>query len=335
MYNINDDERGKAMKALVYDNYGNYDQLYVKNIDKPIPKENEVLIKVHATSINKSDVFFLTGKPRVVTIDQGLRKPKKPVLGADVAGEIVAVGSGVTKFSVGDVVIADMSDDGRGGLAEYAVVPEKLLVKKPENITMNDAATYPMAGVVALQGIKKAGLKKGEKVLVYGGTGSVGLFAFQIAKAIGAIVTVVCSTKHMATVQALGADAVIDYSKETLEGIENDYDVILGVNGYQTIKTYKRCLKEGGRYVCLGGAWKQLIDSFLIAPFASDKHKKLFNMGVAKQNIEDMNFVSQLIAEGKVKPVIDKVFKLDEGADAFKMAMEGRPTGKVVIEVLQ
>lgn len=323
------------MKAMIYENYGDYNQLHMADIEKPEPKEHEVLIKVHATSINMSDVFYLTGKPAMIKLDQGLSKPKKQVLCADIAGVVEAVGSNVSSFKPGDEVICDMSDDGRGGLAEYVTCDVKLVSKKPTGITMAEAATYPMAGVVAYQALQHVSIKKSDKVLIYGATGSVGIFAVQLAVAMSNDVTAVCSTKHVETIKSFGVSSVIDYTKEGIENLVDTFDLIVSVNGYQSLDTYKKCLRDGGRYVCIGGKWKQLIESLVLAPFKSNKNKRLFNMGSAKQNVAQMNVVSDMISKGLVKPYVDKTFKLEESAKAFKYAMEGHPTGKVIIEVVQ
>ena len=324
------------MKAVIYSKYGSYDQLKLVDIEKPSPKEDEVRIKVAATSLNISDVLSLQGKPYLVRFFQGLFKPKFPILGGDVAGTVEAIGAKISGFKIGDKVFGDLSDAGRGAMAEYVCVKEHLIAIAPTTVGLVEAAAAPLACFTALQAIRDYGkLKEGEEILINGASGSVGNFAIQISKSYGANVTAVCSTKHIERAKELGADLVIDYKKMSFVNDDKTYDVILGVNGYQRLSEYRDCLKDHGRYVMIGGTGKQLFEGMALAGFASKGSKKLMPMGMAKQSNKDLLYIKSLYEEGKLKSPIDKKFPLTQSKEAFKYEMEGHPSGKVIIEVLK
>ncbi|MCG8571989.1 MAG: NAD(P)-dependent alcohol dehydrogenase [Spirochaetes bacterium] len=319
------------MKAMIYERYGSPEVLQLKEIDQPKPKENEVLIKVHAVSLNFSDNAMLTGVPFLIRLFNGFKKPKNPILGADIAGTVEAVGSQVKKFQPGDEVIADKGDNGRGGFAEYVCANVDLVVKKPANVSFEEASTLPMAGLTALQGMKKW-IKSGQKVLINGASGGVGSFAVQIAKSFGTEVTAVCRSEKLEIVRSIGADYTIDYTKEDFTKNGQQYDLIIGANGYHPLKDYKNSLASNGVYVCTGGAGAQISESMLLGPFYSmGSNKKLLNMGVAKSNKADLNFLTELLKEEKIKPIIDKCYPLKELPQAFDHYVNGHIKGKVVI----
>jgi NADPH:quinone reductase-like Zn-dependent oxidoreductase len=322
------------MKAIVNATYGSPDVLEYKDIEKPIPKDNEVLIKIHAAGLNAADWHILRAKPFLVRIEFGFRTPKHKILGADIAGVIEAVGKDVTQFKVGDEIFGDLSSNSFGGFAEYvAVVPDKLVLK-PKNLTFQEAAVVPLSAVSALQALRKGKIQEGKKVIIVGASGGVGTFAVQIAKALGAEVTAVCSSKNVELAKSLGADFVIDYSKEDFTKGEKKYDLILGANGNNSIFAYKRALAPKGIYITSGGSNKQLVQGIFLGGILSMfGDRKLTNL-LAKPNKEDLEFVKKLIEEGKVRPVIDRTYKLSEVADGIRYLEEGHAKGKVVVEVV-
>lgn len=238
------------MKAIVCDKYGSPDVLELKEVKKPFPTENQVLVKVHSASLNFGNLVLLKGKPFLARFAFGLTKPKYSIPGGDIAGTIEAVGEKVKLFKVGDQVFGDLSGCGWGGFSQYVTVPENALVLKPVNISFEEAAATPMAGVTALQGLRDKGkIKNGDKVLIYGASGGVGTFAVQIAKSFGAEVTGVCSTRNVDILRSIGADHIIDYTKEDFNQHQERYDLVLGVNGSNSISAYKRVLKQNGQFV--------------------------------------------------------------------------------------
>ena len=258
------------MQAMVYTHYGSPDVLQFADVEKPTPKDHEVLIKVHASSANAADVHYLRGTPLVFRLACGLLKPKNTLLGADVAGRIEAVGSNVTLFQPGDEVFGDMSSCGRGAFAEYICASEDALALKPPNVSFEQAAATPVAAVTALQGLRTKGqIQPGQKVLINGASGGVGTFAVQIAKAFGTEVTAVCSTRNVDMVRALGADHVIDYTQEDFTTNGQQYDLILAANGNQSIAAYERALTPQGTYVMSGGAGAQMVQAMLLGPVIS------------------------------------------------------------------
>lgn len=323
------------MKAIVCDKYGSPDVLVLKEkIEKPFPTENQVLVRVHAASLNFGNVVLLKGKPFLARLAFGLTRPKYSIPGGDIAGTIEAVGKGVKRFRVGDEVFGDLSGCGWGGFAEYVAVPEHAIALKPTNISLEEAAATPMAGVTALQGLRDKGkIKSGQKVLIYGASGGVGTFAVQIAKSIGAEVTGVCSTRNLEILRLIGADHIIDYTKDDFTQNEECYDLILGVNGSNSISAYKRVLKPNGNFVHVGGSESQLFQTLVLGPFVSMTGNKKISSLLQRANQKDLNYVKELLETGKVKPIIDKRYKLNEITEAFKYFQEGHAQGKVVITI--
>jgi len=323
------------MKAIVYTKYGPPDVLQLKEVEKPTPKDNEVLIKVHAASVNYADWGLLRGKPFLVRLMEfGPLKPKNQILGADLAGRVEAVGRNVKQFQPGDEVFGDISGCGWGAFAEYVSIPENALVLKPANISFEEAAAVPLAAVTALQGLRDKGqIQPGQKVLINGASGGVGTFAVQIAKSFGAEVTAVCSTRNLDMARSIGADQVIDYTQENFTQNRQRYDLILAANGYHSISDYKRALSPEGIYVCTGGSMAQIFQSMLLGPWMSMTGSKKMGNLAAKSNKKDLFFMKELLEAGKVVPVIDRCYPLSEVAEALGYLGEGHARGKVVITI--
>ena len=329
------------MKAAIYTRYGPPDALQISDIEKPVPKDGEVLIQVRAASVNPYDWHFLRGTPYPLRILAGLRKPKNQRLGADVAGVVEAVGKNVMQFRPGDEVFGA----GRGSFAEYVCASEEKLALKPASVTFEQAASVPIAGLTALQGLRRGGLTgKGEarstqKVLINGAAGGVGTFAVQIAKSFGAEVTGVCSTGKVETVRSLGADHVIDYTKENLTKSGQRYDMIFECAASQSLFALQRVLSPRGNYIMVGvadarGRWMmgmvaRLFGAVALSWFSS---KKLVMVG-ARVTKEDLTRLGDLMRTGKVTPVIDKSYGLHELPEAIRYVETGHARGKSVIAV--
>ncbi len=326
------------MKAIVYPKYGSPDVLQFTEVEKPVPKDNEILVKIQAASVNALDRHSLRGKPFLVRISgNGLRAPKDPRLGADIAGRVEAVGSKVTQFRVGDEVFGVCTG---GGFAEYACAREDAVVLKPATIPFDEAASAPVAALTALQGLRDQGqLQPGQQVLIHGAGGGVGTFAVQIAKALGAQVTAVCSTRNLEMVRSLGADQVIDYTKVDVTRQGQRYDLILAVNGYHSLFAYRRVLRPTGVYVLVGAAKTHLMQAvfqaMLLGPVLSRTGSRKMRFFIAKVNQQDLGVVKELLEAGKVVPVIERRYPLDETAKAIWYLEEEHAQGKVVIMVDQ
>ena len=323
------------MKAIVYTKYGSPDVLQLKDVAKPAPTENEVLVKVHAASVNAADWHLLTADIFLVRLmGMGLFKPKKTILGADIAGRVEAVGRNVKQFQPGDEVFGDISMHGNGSFAEYATAPESALALKPTNLSFEEAAAVPLAATTALQGLRDQGqIQPGQKVLINGASGGVGMFAVQIAKSFGAEVTAVCSTRNLDQARSLGADQVIDYNKEDFTKNGQKYDLILAANGYHSLAAYKRALTSKGIYVMAGGFPAQLFQAMLLGPWMSESGGKKLGGVSAKANQKDLVLLKGLLEAGKVVPVIDKRYSLSEVPAALRYLGAGHARGKIVITV--
>ena len=321
------------MKAIVYTEYGSPDVLRLSEVEKPTPRDGELLVKVQAVGLNAADRLALSGKPLIVRLSMGgLRRPKHTILGADVAGVVEAVGPGVTTFRPGDEVFGDLAEAGFGGLAEYVCAPEGVWALKPGAVSFEEAAAAPMAAVTALQGLRDKGqLRSGQRVLIYGASGGVGTFAVQIAKALGAEVTAVCSPRNVDMAHALGADHVIDYTRDDFAQNGRRYNVVLAVNGYRPIGDYQRALASGGIYVMVGGTMGQIFQALLLGPVLARGGKVA---GVtAKPNRADLATVGEWLEKGTIRPVIDRCYPLGETAEAFRYLEREHARGKVVITV--
>ena len=323
------------MKAIVFHQYGSPDVLSVKSVPKPAPNDNEILVKVQATSANAGDWHLMRGDPFLIRLGAGLRKPKTQILGADIAGRVEAVGSKVTQFRPGDAVFGDLARYSFGAFAEYAVAPADAFVLKPDNLTFAQAAAVPEAAVTALQGLRDHGqIQPGQKVLINGASGGVGHFAVQIAKALGAEVTGVCSTRKMEMVRSIGADHVIDYTQEDFTQNGRQYDLILAIGGNLPISAYRRALSPQGRYVMIGGSsMTQFFQAMLMGPWLSMTGKQKLGLMLVKPNQQDLAFVAELLENGQVAPVIDKAYSFSELPDAIRYLEAGHAQGKVVINV--
>lgn len=323
------------MKAIVQPQYGSPDVLRLTDIEKPVPKDNEVLVKVQAASVNAADWHLLTADIFLARLDRGLFKPRKILLGEDVAGRVEAVGSNVKEFKPGDEVFGDILGSGGGSFAEYVCAPEDALALKPAGLTFEQAAAVPLAAVTALQGLRDKGkLQPGQKVLINGASGGVGTFAVQLAKILGAEVTAVCSTRNLDMVHSLGADHVIDYTKEDFTKSGKQYDLILAVNGYHSIFDYRRALSPNGIYVMAGASRAaQMFQALLLGPWISMFGNKKMVVLSAKSNKPDLIYIKELLEAGKVVPVIDKSFPLSEVPKALRYLSEVHARGKVVIRV--
>jgi NADPH:quinone reductase-like Zn-dependent oxidoreductase len=319
------------MKAIVYEEYGAPSEvLEYKEVEKPSPKENEVLVKIHASSINFGDNALVRGEPFVARLWSGLLKPKYRIPGGDVAGQVEAVGRDVKKFQIGDEVYADIGSFGFGAYAEYVSVTEDALTLKPANISYEEAAAVPQYAVVALQGLRDEGqVQHGQKVLINGASGGIGTFAVQIAKSYGAEVTGVCSTRNLDLVHSIGADHVIDYTKEDFTEGEQRYDMILDIVANRSTSDYTRALNPKGRYIAVAFNASSLFLGSLISRTEGKKVSSLMH----KPNVEDLVYMKELIEAGKVVPVIDGAYPLSEVAEALQYYVEGNPSGKVVITV--
>jgi NADPH:quinone reductase-like Zn-dependent oxidoreductase len=311
--------------------------LQVQEIAKPAPKDNEVLVEVRAVSVNAGDMHLLNGKPLVMRLmGFGFFKPKNPILGSAIAGRVEAVGASVTQFKPGDEVFGDLSDCGWGGFAEYVCASEDALVLKPSKLSFEEAAAVPNAAVTALQGLRnKAQIQPGQKVLIKGASGGVGTFAVQIAKAFGAEVTAVCSTRNVDIMRSIGADHVIDYTQEDFSRNGQQYDLILAANGDVSISDYRRALSLNGTYVMSGGSNKQLMEAMLLGAWISKTGSQKMGNLMATPNHEDLVFMKGLLEAGKVVPVIDRCYPFNEGIEAIRYVVAGHAKGKVVVSVRQ
>ena len=322
------------MKAIVYTKYGSPDLLQLQEVKKPVPHDNEVIIKVYASSVNVEDLDFLRGTAWSVRM-LGLFKPKYKTLGFDVAGKVEAVGKNVNQFQPGDEVMGDLFGFGFGAFAEYVCAPEKAIVHKPDKITFKEAATLPSRAILALQGLRgKRSLQSGQKVLINGAGGGVGPFAVQIAKFLGAEVTAVDHTKKLDMLCSIGADHVIDYTKEDFTKNGQRYDLILDVAGNHSILSYRRSLRPDGLYSIVGGSRSTIFQVFFLGPLVSLFGRKKIGLIAWKPNKkEDLDFIKELVVSKKIVPVIDRCYSLSDVAEALRYFEEGYPQGKVVITV--
>jgi NADPH:quinone reductase-like Zn-dependent oxidoreductase len=320
------------MKAIVRTQYGSPDVLQFAEIATPTPADDEVLIKLFAASVNPLDLFLMKGAPwdRVIP---GRRTPKYKVLGCDIAGRVEAAGKNVQQFKPGDEVFG-VTGFGGNGFAEYVCAIEKKLAEKPANLSFEEAAAVPIAACTALQGLRDKGrIQPGHKVLIEGASGGVGTFAVQIAKAFGAEVTAVCSTRNVEIARSIGADHVLDYTQVNFARSGQRYDLILAANAHHSILDYRRALRPDGIYVAAGGAVLRILQAFLLGPLLSPIGRKKIRFFIANINQKDLVFLKGLLAAGKVVPVIDRRYKLRDAADALRYLAKGHVQGKVVLTV--
>ena len=323
------------MRAIAQEEFGSPDILELKEVDKPSVGDDEVLIRVKAASANPWDWHFMRGMPYISRPQAGWRRPKNMVLGSDVAGEVETVGEHVARFRPGDEVFGFV---GHGAFAEYVSVPEDVLVQKPAGVSFEQAATVPLAAMTALQGLRDSGgLKEGERVLIIGASGGVGTFAVQIAKAMGAHVTGVCSGRNLDLVKSIGADEVIDYTKEDFTNGSERFDLIFQLAGTASPSACRRALTSNGRLVLSSGDSKgriigpvgRVLRATLLSPFVSQSLRTLS----VKRSSEDLRYLGELIEAGKMSPVIDKTYSLSETPDAIRYLETGHARGKLVIAI--
>jgi NADPH:quinone reductase-like Zn-dependent oxidoreductase len=318
------------MKAIVYTEYGSPDVLRLMEVEKPVPKAGEVVVKVRAAAVNALDWHFMRGEPRLFRPMIGLLKPRRSGLGVDVAGEVDAVGPGVRDLKPGDPVYGTC----RGAFAEYAWTRQDRLVPKPANLSFEQAAAVPIAGFTALQALRDAGkIRPGQKVVIDGAGGGVGTYAVQIAKAFGAEVTAVCGPGNLDTMRALGADHVIDYTRQDFTRNGQRYDFILGANAYHSLLDYRRALAPNGIYALTGGGGVPMLQAGLLGPLLSLTGSRKLGMKGAKAKQQDLLVLKEMLEAGKIRPVIDRTYKLAETADAIRYMEQGHVKGKLVIRV--
>lgn len=311
------------MKAIIYDK-NHKDLLKLQEIEKPVPKENEVLIKIHSVSVNAADVR---------SMKMGLI-PKNKIFGSDIAGIVEAIGSNVKNFSIGDEVVVELSAHGFGGFAEYVTVVESALVIKPKSLSFETASAIPMSSGTALQALRNKGdIQPGQKVLICGAGGGVGTFAVQLAKYFQTEVTAVCGKNNVALMEDLNVDHIINYNEKNFAQSNQQYDLILAVNGNYSLSDYKRALTSEGMVVIIGGSLSQLIRAILFGKFVFSGSKKLRVLS-AKSDTTDLQFILDLVAAGRIRPIIDRSYSLEQTGEAVKYVMEGHAKGKVVINVV-
>ena len=324
------------MKAAIRDRYGAPDVVELRDVDVPVPSDGQVLVRVEAASVNRADLDGLGPKPGFARLFMGLRAPRNHRVGLDVAGVVESVGAGVTRFRPGDEVFGDMFVFGQGAFAEYVCAREKAFEPMPTGMTFEEPATLPHSAILALQGLRLRDgrtIKPNDRVLLDGASGNVGPFAIQIAKSRGAEVTGVCSTDKVDMVRSLGADHVIDYTKVDYTTTGERYDWVLDTDSHHSIFRVRRALRPKGVYVTLGGGSARIFQALLLGPLisvVSDKWSGLL-LWWKPFKAEDVATLKELIAAGKVKPVIDRRFPLSEVVEALRYVDEGRARGKVVI----
>jgi NADPH:quinone reductase-like Zn-dependent oxidoreductase len=329
---------GRPMKAIIYCDYGSADVLQFRDVEKPVPSDDEVLVRVRAASVNPYDWHMMRGTPYAARVAIGLRKPADIRMGVDFAGTVDSVGKNVTDLEAGDDVFGART----GALAEYIAVPPSRLALKPTNVTFEQAATVGVAAVTALQGLRDKGqVRPGQKVLINGASGGVGTFAVQIAKSFGAEVTGVCSTRNLELVRSIGADHVIDYTRQDFTADEGRYDVMIDNVGNRSLSESRRILKPDGRYVLIGGGgpddgrWlgplPRVVNTMVMSRFVSQE----MGMFMANVNSADLNVLRSLLQAGTITPIIDRRYTLQEAAEAIRYLEQGRARGKVVVTVEQ
>jgi NADPH:quinone reductase-like Zn-dependent oxidoreductase len=329
--------RATTMQAIVQDAYGSADVLELADIDQPVPTDNEVLIRVHAAGLHRGDWHVMTGLPyliRIVVPTLGLRKPKVRVRGMDVAGTVAAVGSNVTRFRLGDAVFGWCD----GAFAEYACAPQDQLAAKPASLSFEQAAAVPISGFAALQGLRDIGeVQAGQRILVIGAAGGVGLFAVQLAKAFGAQVTGVCSTSQLDLVRSIGADDVIDYTRQDVTDGTRHWDLILDTAGRRSLSQLRRALTPKGTLVIVGGEgagrWMGGFTRNLRAPVLSRFVGQRLRMLASKERPKDLQTLRELLEAGKLTPLIGRTYPLREVPEAMRALEAGHTRGKVVITV--
>lgn len=323
------------MRAVVQDEYGSAEVLELRDIEKPAPKDNEVLVRVENAALHIGDLMLMKGEPYIMRLGAGLRRPKKRIPGFDFAGRVEAIGSGVKEFQPGDVVFGETNS---GSCAEYSVLPTDKLAQKPNGLSFEEAAAVPVSGATALRGIRDAGkVKTGDKVLINGATGGVGIYAVQIAKALGAEVTAVCGPSNVGLAKELGADHVIDYTQEDYTKGESRYDMILDNVANHSLAEARKAVAEGGALISNSarsegrwfGAVGRMMQAGILSMFVKTQGRPFYSP-VRSQDLVDL---TELIEAGKLRPVVDRTFPLAETADAMRYISGGHASGKTVIAI--
>jgi NADPH:quinone reductase-like Zn-dependent oxidoreductase len=322
----------KTMKAIIQKTYGEASTLRIAEVAKPNPKPGEVLIKVAATSLNAPDWRLLKGSPFIVRLSSGLFKPKHLIKGTDFSGVVVELGSGVNRIKVGDAVYGDLADAGFGAFAEFVCAKEEVIALKPKSLNHLEAAALPLTAVTALQGLRNVGaVQAGERVLIIGASGGVGSYAVQLAKYFGAFVTGVTGSKHVEQAKKLGADAVVDYSVTPLETLTGKFDLVIAINGYNSLSTYRKLMAPDGRFVMVGGkSMLQILQVTAFGGMLSKKGGQTFKGLLAKPNAVDLGFIAQLVDEGKLAAVIEREIAFEDIPKALAELEKGHTGGKIV-----
>jgi len=323
-----------TVKAIVRETYGPPDVLRLGEVPTPTHGDAGLLVRVHAASANAGDWHLLRGMPLPFRLVAGLVNPKCKIIGNDIAGTVEAVGRNVTQFKRGDEVFGDVSRCGFGAFAEYVVARENALALKPVNLSFEEAASLPTAGCTALQGLRKGNIQSAQNVLIHGAAGGVGTFAVQIAKALGTEVTAVCGSKNSEMIRAIGADHVLDYTKEDFTSVGKRFDLVFAVNGDRSIWDYRRTLNPTGRYVMSGESNRQLREALFLGPLLSIGGQKLGYL-LAKPKQSDLLVLNNLVEAGKVRPLIDRLYRLSEVPEALRYLETGHASGKLVISIRQ
>lgn len=321
------------MRAWIRQRYGGPEVLELREVETPVPRAGEVLVRVNAASVNAADLDYLYGRPWVTRLGIGLRRPRHQGLGLDIAGTVATVGDGVTRFAPGDEVFGDLTEHGYGAFAEYALAPESAIAPKPMGISIEEAATVPQSGILALQALRSwRPVRNGESVLVNGASGNVGPFAVRIAQAYGCEVTGVCSTAKIEFVRSLGVADVIDYSQEDFAASGRQWDRIVDVAAHRGILASRRALKRGGVYAWAGGDTRSLVGALTLGPLLSVTTRKRSGLFMWKAfKAEDIAELTRLIEEDGLRPVIDRTFTLEQVPEALRYLDEKRAMGKLVV----
>jgi NADPH:quinone reductase-like Zn-dependent oxidoreductase len=323
-----------TMKAAVFKRYGSPEKvLMIADVPTPSPEDDEVLIRVRASSVNYGNSAHIMGKPFIARFWTGLSRPKSTIAGGDLAGVVEAVGADVTRFKVGDEIYGDVADNKFSAWAEYTLAPERMIALKPRAMSFEEAAAAAQSAPVALAGLRKGGIQAGQRVLIVGASGGIGTYAVQIAKALGANVSATCGSRNVKLVRSLGADNVYDYTKSDFTSDDSTYDLILATTGYHKLSDYKRSLTPTGNYVATGGDSAQVFEAMLLGPMRSRRGGKRMTNLYYLADRELLEELGGLINDGKVKSVIDSRFPLENVVDAVVRYNQRHTTGKVVITI--
>jgi NADPH:quinone reductase-like Zn-dependent oxidoreductase len=333
-FNLDVKERG-SMKAIVQTKYGSPEVLSLQEVDRPVVSNTGVLVRIHATSVHAGDWHLMRGTPWLLRLMFGLFKPKHQILGTDMAGTVAEIGVEVTQFKIGDRVFGDLSASGFGGFAEYVCVPESALALKPDNLTFAQAATVPASALAALQGLRDVGkIRSGQQVLINGAAGGVGSFAVQIARATGAIVTAVCSSRNIEMVRSICADHILDYTQIDITQTGHQYDLILDVAAYRSVFDYLPILKPKGTYVLVGGSTARIFQVLIFGALMSKFTDRQILPLISTPNRADLLTLKSTIEAGTLVPIVDRYYDLSEVPIALHQLEQGQVSGKISIRIV-